>query len=249
MSFPQFKKLPPEIRRKIWVEALPAPQIYEPDSHEGNWYSDKGTRFFHEYYYTRVREACKEAYEACMSFGRFTFGCFGNSNIRGLWYNDARDAIYYATLGQWHGTNLKASRKMIISVEIALDEFLKTGFEDEKFAACRHLVVALFIDRYLPIGSIMTDDLARMEPLLRAMKDDANIAQTASCSGIIANRFPELAGKDYLTWAEVRGMLLKTREERILANAGKPKMYKRPLLLEAVEVFKNENAQDPERIF
>lgn len=179
MSFPRFKKLPPEIRRKIWVEALPAPRIYEPDNNDEYWSLDKGTRFFHEYYPPRVRQTCKEAYEACMSVGRFTFGCFGNSNIRGLWYNDTRDAIYYATLGQWYGTNLKAPQKMIISVEIALDEFLKTAFEDEKFAACRHLVVALFIDRYLPIGSIMTDDLARLDPLLRFMKDDDNIAQTA----------------------------------------------------------------------
>lgn len=44
-------------------------------------------------------------------------------------------------------------------------------------------------------------------------------------------------------------MLSKTREEMILANAGKSKMYKGPLLLEAVEVFRYRDTQDPERIF
>ncbi|KAK1636437.1 hypothetical protein BDP81DRAFT_394132 [Colletotrichum phormii] len=227
MELPQFKKFPAEIRRKIWLSALPSPRIYEPDNMAEYWSFDKPTRFLHEYSPPRVREACKEAYEACMSVGHFTFGCFRNTNIRGLWFNDTQDAIYYATLEQWYQTELKASEKTIISIEVALDVFLETGFENESFAACRHLVVALYIDSRCPIASVHMDELPRKLSVFRA-----------------------LDGRNYLTWAELRDMLLKTREGKILANAGKPGIYKGTLILEAVEAFrKGDNRDDPERLF
>ncbi|KXH57750.1 hypothetical protein CSAL01_05901 [Colletotrichum salicis] len=238
IEFPQFKKFPTEIRRKVWLSALPSPQIYEPDNTAEYWYFDKPTRFLHEHSPPRVREVCKEAYEACMSVGHFTFGCFGNTNIRDLWFNDTQDAIYYATLEKWYQTELKASKKTIISIEVALDVFLETGFENESFAACRHLVVALYIDSRCPIASVHMDELPRKLPVCRAVRDDDIITQTLGVKNIIAARNPELDGRNYLTWAELKDMLLKTREGKILANADKPGIYKGPLILEAVEAFR-----------
>ncbi|KXH44779.1 hypothetical protein CNYM01_02244 [Colletotrichum nymphaeae SA-01] len=252
MAFPQFKKLPPEIQRKIWLEALPAPRIYEPNDN-ATWISnDHPTRFYREFLPPRVREACKDAYDACMSVGRFTFGYFDNSNIRGLWYNEMQDAVYYVTCDQWYGNRLMGLRKIYISVEVALFIFLDEGFTTKAFGACRHLVVALYLDKRHEIGENETDHFTTTVPVFRAMRDDDIMAKVSELADDLAETFPELLKKQFLTWADVKGMLLQTREKLILESSDKhwnAWMNKGPLLLEAVEVFRKPDVgMDPERL-
>ncbi|KXH50790.1 hypothetical protein CSIM01_01639 [Colletotrichum simmondsii] len=252
MAFPQFKKLPAEIQRKIWLEALPAPRIYEPNDN-AIWIScDHPTRFYREYSPPRVREACKDAYDACMSVGRFTFGYFDNSNIRGLWYNEMQDAVYYATGDQWISTMLQGLRKIYISIEVALHVFLDDGFSTQTFGACRHLVVTLYLDKRREIGEHETDKFTTTVPVFRAMRDDDIMARVSEVPSDHRWSFPELLKQRFLTWADVKGMLLQKREEAILESLEEPWnvwMNKGPLLLEAVEVFRKPDVgMDPERL-
>ncbi|KAI3538384.1 hypothetical protein CSPX01_09521 [Colletotrichum filicis] len=252
MDFPQFQKLPAEIKRKIWIEALPTPRIYEPDN-RAMWISfNHPTRFYREYYPPRVRETCKDAYYACMSVGRFTFGYFDNSNIRGLWYNETQDAVYYATCDQWFNTPLKGLRKIYISMEVAISIFLDQGFRSQTFEACRHLVVALYLDKRCEIGDVKTDDFATTAPVFRAMRDDDIMVEKVDLTPYLAGRFPELLEKKFLTWADFKSVLLQKREEAIFESLGEPWdawLNKRPLLLEAVEVFRKPDVgMGPERL-
>ncbi|KAK1536097.1 hypothetical protein CPAR01_09639 [Colletotrichum paranaense] len=252
MDFPQFQKLPAEIKRRIWIEALPAPRIYEPDN-RGPWISfNHPTRFYREYYPPRVRETCKDAYDACMSVGHFTFGYFDNSNIRGLWYNKTQDAVYYATCDQWFNTPLKGLRKIYVSMEVAISIFFDQGLRTQTFEDCRHLVVALYLDKRREIGDVITDDFATTAPVFRAMRDEDIMVAKVDLTYYLAGRFPELLEKEFLTWADFKSVLLQKREEIILENSNEPWnawMKKGPLLLEAVEVFRKPDVgMDPERL-
>ncbi|KAK1705610.1 hypothetical protein BDP67DRAFT_583129 [Colletotrichum lupini] len=251
MDFPRFQELPAEIKRKIWIEALPAPRIYEPNNH-ATWISvNHPTRFYREYYPPRVRETCKDAYDACMSVGRFTFGYFDNSNIRGLWYNETQDAVYYATCDQWYNTPLKGLRKIYISIEVALLIFLEEGFRTQTLGACRHLVVALYLDKRREVGDVRTEGFATTVPVFRDMRDDDIMVEKSAVMHYFIGPFPGLFEK-FLTWGHVKGMLLQKREEIILENSNEPWnawMNKGPLLLEAVEVFRKPDVgMDPERL-
>ncbi|KAK1691000.1 hypothetical protein BDP55DRAFT_627677 [Colletotrichum godetiae] len=99
----------------------------------------------------------------------------------------------------------------------------------------------MYIDSRCPIASVNMDELPRKLPVFRTVRDDDVIAQTLGVEGVLAARFPELDGRNHLTWAELRDMLLKTREGKILANADKPGIYKGPLILGAVEAFRKED--------
>ncbi|KDN63577.1 hypothetical protein CSUB01_05327 [Colletotrichum sublineola] len=66
------------------------------------------------------------------------------------------------------------------------------------------------------------------------MKDDDIICPNR----LDASSFPEVAGKEFLTWDGLRSALQKARRNMLAENAEKPDLYKGPMRMEAVEVFR-----------
>ncbi|KAK2019873.1 hypothetical protein LZ32DRAFT_652468 [Colletotrichum eremochloae] len=146
-TFTKFRQLPDEIRRAIWKASLPAPRVFEPkvyDNELDNYEEGKPTRFIREWKTPpRMKGACRETYAVCMSLGRFTFGRFKNSSIRGFWFNDEHDAVYFSRYGQWDGNRVRGIQTVYVSTDIALTELIGKGFENDNLTACRHLIVTL----------------------------------------------------------------------------------------------------------
>ncbi|GKT48099.1 uncharacterized protein ColSpa_08280 [Colletotrichum spaethianum] len=236
-TFPKFRQLPVEIRRAIWEASLPASRVFEPTGDDEELFSykeGKPTRFIREWAPPRMRGACREAYAVCMSVGRFTFGCFKNSRIRGLWFNDKHDAVYFSHYWQWDYTRVCGVQTIYLSPKIALTELVHKNCWDANLAACRRLVVALHPGMLSPAAEVTPEDLPGTKPVFRAMTDDDIIGPHQ----LKAASFPEFADKEFITWGELRLVLQNLRQKMITANAEKPDFYKGPIQMEAVEVFR-----------
>ncbi|GKT83680.1 hypothetical protein Ct61P_01530 [Colletotrichum tofieldiae] len=228
-TFFKFRQLPVEVRRAIWEVSLPAPRVFEPEGYNDDdelldYEEGKPTRFIREWAPPRMRGACREAYAVCMSAGRFTFGWFRNSSIRGLWFNDKHDAVYFSHYRQWDRAQVRGVQTICVSTEIALTDLAYKGFEHANLAACRRLIVALHPKMLYPIEEVTLEDLPGTKPVFRAMKDDDIIGPHK----LEVARFPELAGKPFLTWGELRSVLQNARHKTVVTNAEKPGFYKGP---------------------
>ncbi|KAK2038360.1 hypothetical protein LZ31DRAFT_635449 [Colletotrichum somersetense] len=180
-----------------------------------------------------MRGACREAYAVCMSLGRFTFGWFKNSSIRSLWFNDKYDAVYFPHYRQWDCTRVRGVQTVYVGIDIALTELTREGFKHHNLSACRRLVVALDPEMLALNEYITQDVLPGTKPGFRAMKDHDLIGPHR-----LATDFPEVASKEFIIWGDLRSVLETTRKRVIDANTKNLVLYKGPIRMEAVEVFR-----------
>ncbi|KAJ3527179.1 hypothetical protein NM208_g10831 [Fusarium decemcellulare] len=87
-TFPQFKKLPPELRSKIWECALSEPRIFWPGENRASW---ETMNFVHKP--PAARQTCHEARQVSQKLGVVAFGQNGTIK-KGLWFNLLSDILY-----------------------------------------------------------------------------------------------------------------------------------------------------------
>ncbi|KAF4458152.1 hypothetical protein FALBO_15067 [Fusarium albosuccineum] len=87
-TFPQFKKLPPELRSKIWEYALSEPRIFWPGENHASW---ETINFVHKP--PAARQTCHEARQVSQKLGVMAFGQSGTIK-KGLWFNLSSDILY-----------------------------------------------------------------------------------------------------------------------------------------------------------
>ncbi|KAF4976040.1 hypothetical protein FDECE_18512 [Fusarium decemcellulare] len=91
-SFSQFKKLPPELRSKIWEYALSESRIFLPvDEAVPGW---RPVNFTHKP--PAVRQTCREARRVSEWLGAIGFGQ-NRTAMKGLWFNFQSDILYLNT--------------------------------------------------------------------------------------------------------------------------------------------------------
>ncbi|KAF6841456.1 hypothetical protein CPLU01_00587 [Colletotrichum plurivorum] len=170
-EFRQFKKLPLELRNKIWKLALPGGRIFElsgPDSHfhrimraaqtDPNQANPVATArvaaglpdmCVTAHKTPKIRLACREANNAFLEAGSFEFGLFGGS-YKGVWFNHAEDILYLrAEPTNW--TNIDMSR--VVRVAIPHTKLLnkdncvaKIDVVLDHFTSCREVIMLQAVD-------------------------------------------------------------------------------------------------------
>ncbi|KAF6828656.1 hypothetical protein CMUS01_08501 [Colletotrichum musicola] len=227
-EFHRFQELPPEIRRLIWRASLPPARIYEPV--QGicafvDFLSSRPTRFVREWSPPAMRAACREAYGVCMAAGRFRFGYFDGSSVRGVWYNNDLDAVYYASDDNWRHP-LGDIRNIYVGADIALDPAQFARFvADCDVSSCSKLVVA--VDPRLQ--SYEATDFEGTEPFFRPMRDDDIVGLRQTPAGSL----PDDVNKSTVTWADLKLIL----QDHLKYQLVMPR-------LEAVEVFRRRLTRD-----
>ncbi|KAF3803714.1 hypothetical protein GCG54_00004892 [Colletotrichum gloeosporioides] len=243
-AFPRFRELPTEIRWAIWLYALPAPRIYEPAA-PTDWLLTpmKPITFLRTFAPPVLREVCQEAYEVCMSEGEFRFGCFF-SHMRGIWYNEVRDAIYFACEMQLDRTHIFEVDTIYLSADCALrSPDCRNFLMSKNFDFCDKLVIALY-----PPGSWDMDvqTLKGTEPIFRKIMDYEIIGEhawdTTDCSLEQRRKWNSAVDGDahnIIYWQRAKEVILglfKMRQEA--ARLAGREHYEEDLELEAVEVFR-----------
>nr|XP_036585492.1 uncharacterized protein CTRU02_04353 [Colletotrichum truncatum]KAF6795543.1 hypothetical protein CTRU02_04353 [Colletotrichum truncatum] len=197
-SFPKaefhlFKKLPLELRMKIWKFALPGGRIFElsgpdvhfhrlmrvtqPDPSQNN--PVVNTRIasglpdmaITAHKTPKLRLACKEANTAFLETGRFEFGLFG-SHYKGVWFNHSEDILYLrAEPTSW--INIDMSR--IVRVALPHTKLMNKDNCNAKidvilnyFTSCREIIMLQAVD--WEYRSCLPHP--RMPPKLYTLKDD-----------------------------------------------------------------------------
>ncbi|KAF6811113.1 hypothetical protein CSOJ01_05918 [Colletotrichum sojae] len=170
-EFRQFKKLPLELRNKIWKLALPGGRLFElsgPDSHfhrimraahtDPNQANPVATArvaaglpdmSVTAHKTPKIRLACREANNAFLEAGSFEFGLFGGS-YKGVWFNHAEDILYLrAEPTNW--TNIDMSR--VVRVAIPHTKLLnkdncvaKIDVVLDHFTSCREVIMLQAVD-------------------------------------------------------------------------------------------------------
>ncbi|KAF9879719.1 hypothetical protein CkaCkLH20_02530 [Colletotrichum karsti] len=234
-EFHGFPKLPPEIRRAIWEAALPPPNICQPVGERqaaSDWHSERPTKFKNTWKPPTIRAACREAYEVTMSRGRFRFGYYHDSGIRGLWFNDSTDAVYISRPQQLEYNHFPDVHNIYLGACLALDSTLCWNFiNNDEFDSCRRLVIAL--DPKGPVGFVR---MMTTTPKFWTMQDHDCLGKHA----FNGNDYPAGAKSRHITLGQARQVLLhffKKRQESRL-QMGRTDFYQGPLKVEAVEVFR-----------
>lgn len=104
-SFPEFMKLPAELRDKIWEMSLPGVRVFEPSPpvsidpyHGRDWGRSSPVAecaVLKRFPVPNIRGACKEAWNMTEKHRAFRFGPGGG--IGGSWFNKRRDIVYITT--------------------------------------------------------------------------------------------------------------------------------------------------------
>ncbi|KAL0938688.1 uncharacterized protein CTRU02_205298 [Colletotrichum truncatum] len=234
-SLSRFGKLPAEIRCAIWRASLPPPRVYEP--HLRGIDADlKPTKFFEEWAPPEMRESCREAYNICMSAGKFRFGYFENSHVRGLWYNNDVDAIYYSCQDQLGSNCLDGIKNIYTSMDMALSgDCVDVLIYDHGLHLCQRLVVAMW-PKYPMRPEILSRILEMTKPTFRRIRDQ----DIVGINEYDNQDYPEGAEGAPITWGEVKQVLqnlLEQGRQHVSGNKSKWES-KGPFALEAVEVFR-----------
>ncbi|KAM5383635.1 hypothetical protein ACJZ2D_001872 [Fusarium nematophilum] len=91
-SFPQFKKLPPEVRAIIWEYSFGGPRIFRTRTPSQSPAGIVPMALDHKP--PRSSQACKEARHVSQVCGSFLFGAYGGV-VKGLWFNHSKDILYW----------------------------------------------------------------------------------------------------------------------------------------------------------
>ena len=118
-TFHPFRRLPSEIREKIWRMAVPGGRFFEPSQEyfrryqvtaphhwTGEWEDDDDadevwlnhtiTKLRKHYKNPVILAVCHESRQACQRMGDFEFGLFG-SKRKGCWFNYTEDVVLVRT--------------------------------------------------------------------------------------------------------------------------------------------------------
>ncbi|KAF4928583.1 hypothetical protein CGCVW01_v001936 [Colletotrichum viniferum] len=234
-TFHRFREFPPEIRHAIWKAALPPPRVYEPEASVVD--VTKPVHFLTSFPPPAMREACREANEACQSEGVFKFGYWGG-HLRGMWFNVSKDAIYYACEAQYTRTELVEVNTIYLSADCAFrSPDIRDFLLSPRFDFCDRLIIALY-----PPGSweMPVKTLKGTEPVFRRIDD----METIGFHEWDNTDFPEaqrdeMEVEDCISWFNAREVILglfKMRQEA--ARLAGREHYEEDLEVEAVEVFR-----------
>lgn len=117
-AFPNFMKLPAEIRIKIWEFSLPGSRIFEPLIDDKYYGSAEGCMgLHHKFPPPASRGICKEAWNITEQHGMFCMGSHRWAPMDGCWFNPRRDVVYLSS--KW-----KHSLKSEANLKDFLDRFL-----------------------------------------------------------------------------------------------------------------------------
>ncbi|KAM0246302.1 hypothetical protein ACHAP5_004775 [Fusarium lateritium] len=90
-TFPQFMKLPPEIRLMIWKLSFGPGRIFRT---KATSHVSGVMPMAVNHKPPAATQACKEARLLSLQVGKFLFGSFG-SKIKSLWFNPSQDVLYW----------------------------------------------------------------------------------------------------------------------------------------------------------
>lgn len=175
-----------------------------------------------------MRAACREAYNVCMAAGRFRFGYFDGSSVRGLWYNNDADAVYFAKEDMWRHP-LGDIKNIYVGTEIVLDPAHLSAF----IADCDMTSWSRFIVAVDPKALGSETDVEGTEPFFRPMKDEDVVGFQKKLTGIL----PDDVSERLITWADLRLFL----QDYLKYQPVMPR-------LEAVEVFRRPVARKDEAL-
>ncbi|KAL2212308.1 hypothetical protein CC79DRAFT_358638 [Sarocladium strictum] len=91
--FPQFSKLPPEIRLEIWKLALPDTRVFRIRSPMQSHMAPILMEYNHRP--PSALKTCHESRQVASKEGKFLFGPRSSSSTGGLWFNPAKDILFF----------------------------------------------------------------------------------------------------------------------------------------------------------